>query len=60
VAGDEKYGDKDFNLAMRSLGGRRLFLHAKSLRFKHPLSNDWVDVEAPIPADLKRLLGNLS
>ena len=60
VAGDEKYGDKDFNLVMRSLGGRRLFLHAKSLRFKHPLSNDWVDIEAPIPVDLKKLLGNLS
>jgi len=60
VAGDEKYGNKDFNQAMRTLGGRRLFLHAQSLRFKHPLSNDWVDVEAPIPKDLKKLLGNLA
>ena len=59
MAGDEKYGNKDFNQAMRSLGGRRLFLHAKSLRFKHPLSNDWVDVESPIPTDLKKLLSNL-
>ena len=59
VAGDEKYGNKNFNQAIRSLGGRRLFLHAKSLRFKHPLSNDWVDVESPIPTDLKKLLSNL-
>ncbi|HAZ79277.1 MAG TPA: 23S rRNA pseudouridine(955/2504/2580) synthase RluC [Porticoccaceae bacterium] len=56
IAGDEKYGDKSFNQIMRNLGCKRLFLHAKSLRFKHPLSGDWVDVDAPVPQDLMDVL----
>src|SRR5512141_3182420 len=28
IAGDEKYGDREFNLRMREFGLRRLFLHA--------------------------------
>ena len=56
IAGDEKYGDKEFNDLMRGLGCRRLFLHAKSLRFKHPLSDQWVVVDAPLPDDLGKVL----
>jgi 23S rRNA pseudouridine955/2504/2580 synthase len=56
IAGDEKYGDKEFNDSMRGLGCRRLFLHAKSLRFKHPLSDQWVVVDAPLPDDLGKVL----
>lgn len=33
IAGDEKYGDKKFNQLMRTLGLKRLFLHAASLTF---------------------------
>jgi 23S rRNA pseudouridine955/2504/2580 synthase len=51
-----KYGDKEFNDSMRGLGCRRLFLHAKSLRFKHPLSDQWVVVDAPLPDDLGKVL----
>ena len=32
IAGDNKYGDDDFSRAIRELGGKRLFLHAHSLR----------------------------
>ena len=32
IAGDEKYGDRDLNLRLRSQGLRRLFLHAASVR----------------------------
>ena len=31
VAGDEKYGDREFNRRMRELGLRRLFLHASAI-----------------------------
>lgn len=34
VAGDEHYGDRAFNQKMKSLGLKRLFLHASSLKFK--------------------------
>jgi len=33
IAGDEKYGDKEFNRKMGLLGLKRLFLHAKEIRF---------------------------
>jgi len=33
IAGDEKYGDKAFNNEMKKLGLKRLFLHAKEMRF---------------------------
>jgi 23S rRNA pseudouridine955/2504/2580 synthase len=56
VAGDDKYGDKAFNDRLRELGLRRLFLHACRLRFKHPLSGDWVQVDAPVPNDLSAVL----
>lgn len=32
IAGDNKYGDDDFSQAIRELGGKRLFLHAYSLK----------------------------
>jgi len=60
IAGDEKYGDREFNQAMRQLGLRRLFLHAARLRFRHPLDDRIVDVSAPLPGDLAALLEQLA
>jgi 23S rRNA pseudouridine955/2504/2580 synthase len=59
VAGDPKYGDSHFNESLKQAGLKRLFLHASNLRFKHPLSGDWVDVEADLPQDLQFVLKNL-
>jgi len=59
IAGDPKYGDEEFNESLKPLGLKRLFLHARYLRFKHPLSDDWVEVEAPLPADLDKVLAKL-
>jgi 23S rRNA pseudouridine955/2504/2580 synthase len=59
IAGDPKYGDDHFNESLRDAGLKRLFLHASNLRFRHPLSGDWVEVEAPMPADLSSVLNKL-
>jgi 23S rRNA pseudouridine955/2504/2580 synthase len=59
VAGDPKYGDTHFNESLKDSGLKRMFLHASNLRFRHPLSGDWVDVEAPLPKDLQPILKNL-
>ncbi|HEB99139.1 MAG TPA: RluA family pseudouridine synthase, partial [Thiotrichales bacterium] len=59
LAGDEKYGDPDFNRAMRALGLRRLFLHAHSLAFAHPVTGEPVHVSAPLDDDLKTVLARL-
>lgn len=59
VAGDEKYGDREFNLQMRELGLRRMFLHAASLAFAWPDTKTAFRVSADLPADLAALLARL-
>lgn len=60
IAGDDRYGDADFNKAMRSVGLKRLFLHAKSISFTIPSMNERVSVEAPLDDDLQQVLQRLS
>lgn len=59
IAGDEKYGDRDFNRAMRESGLRRLFLHARSLRFRIPSQDKPVEVTAPVDKALENVLSSL-
>ena len=59
VAGDEKYGDAEFNQALRALGLRRMFLHASSLSFQWPGGAEF-SVNAPLPADLATVLDALA
>ncbi|MEJ2060080.1 MAG: RluA family pseudouridine synthase [Gammaproteobacteria bacterium] len=56
VAGDEKYGDFDFNRTLRREGLKRLFLHASELRFQLPVSGRKYHVQAALPGDLKDFL----
>ena len=56
VAGDERYGDKDFNEYLRSFGLTRMFLHAHSLSFYWPESGEPFNASAPLPAELKSVL----
>ena len=39
--------------------GERLWLHAESLAFRHPVTGEDLDFEAPIPEDLRREATNL-
>lgn len=59
IAGDDKYGARDFNRALHALGLRRLFLHAARLRFPHPATGLAHTVESPLPDDLRALLARL-
>ena len=56
VAGDEKYGDAEFNARMRELGLRRMFLHAHIMSFEWPQSGDPFSASAPLPPDLAAVL----
>lgn len=60
LAGDEKYGDPEFNRRMRELGLRRLFLHAHSLGFSDPESGREIHVSAPLPDELRAVLDRLA
>lgn len=54
IAGDEKYGDKEFNKKIRQQGLKRLFLHAASLCFR--LSSGEVNVCANLDPNLIQCL----
>ncbi|WP_077342845.1 23S rRNA pseudouridine(955/2504/2580) synthase RluC [Pseudocolwellia agarivorans] len=59
IACDEKYGNEAFDAEMKSIGLKRLFLHAASIEFTHPLSNERMKIEAPLDADLQKSLNKL-
>jgi 23S rRNA pseudouridine955/2504/2580 synthase len=58
VAGDEKYGNAEFNAAMRELGLKRMFLHAHRCGFTWPGGAE-VSYSAPLPPELKQVLDAL-
>jgi len=60
IACDPKYGHEDFDEEMKGLGLNRLFLHAASIEFTHPLSNERIKVEAPLEPSLEKLLKKLT
>lgn len=55
VVGDERYGRKARDVLIK-----RQALHAKRLRFKHPVLRTWLEFEAPLPEDMVRLIEYLS
>ena len=59
VAQDDKYGDAAFDQFMKKKGLNRLFLHATTLTFINPLTNEIQKVSAPLPADLEAFLKKL-
>ncbi|MDK2125508.1 RluA family pseudouridine synthase [Parachitinimonas caeni] len=60
IMGDEKYGDFGLNRQLARQGLKRMFLHAWRLRFKHPLSDQPLVLEAPLPPELQRYLERLT
>lgn len=58
VAGDEKYGDAEFNARMRALGLTRMFLHAHSMSFEWPQGGTF-SASAPLPPELGAVLDRL-
>src|SRR5450755_4096678 len=57
VAGDKKYGDFAFNREVKARWGlKRLFLHAGSIQFPHPEDGRTIQLEAPLPPELRDAL----
>ena len=59
IAGDDKYGDFALNKALMKRGLKRMFLHAHSIAFNHPLSGEPLHLTAPLAAELEQLLNSL-
>lgn len=59
VAGDDKYGDREFNKQMKTFGLKRLFLHAWRLGIHHPITQEPLSLEAPLPEKLAQVIKQL-
>lgn len=56
LLGDDKYGDRERNAALKGHGLKRTFLHAQSVAFEWPGSGVPFHVSAPLPAELAAVL----
>jgi 23S rRNA pseudouridine955/2504/2580 synthase len=53
LAGDDRYGDAEFNKLARQLGLKRMFLHARSIDFTLPSLGQRITVIAPLDPELE-------
>ncbi len=59
IAGDDKYGDFARNKALAKQGLKRMFLHAYSIEFNHPLTVEPMRLVAPLPIELEDFIAKL-
>lgn len=60
IAGDEKYGDREFNHAMKNKTLSRLFLHASSIYCHLPeIPEEYIGLCTPLPEELHLCLQRL-
>ncbi len=60
IVGDEKYATDEQMKESKKQGAKRMFLHAESLRFIHPQTNEKITIEAPLDAAFKNYVASLS
>ena len=58
IVGDDRYGSDEINKLFKNKGYKRMFLHAETLKFKHPVTNEKMTISAPLPLQLINLLNN--
>ena len=59
IAGDRKFGTREFNGQMRKLGLKRLFLHAGTIKMEHPANGRQIKLDSPLPRGLGQVLDQL-
>ncbi len=59
IAWDDRYGDRRFDAYTSKVGLDRLFLHAANIRFVHPKTEQWMEVNAPMEDKLQQALTGL-
>ena len=58
IVGDERYGVDEVNKLFKNKGYKRMFLHAETLTFLHPVTEAPMRITAPLPNHLIQLLNN--
>ncbi|MDF2155965.1 23S rRNA pseudouridine(955/2504/2580) synthase RluC [Vibrio sp. CAU 1672] len=59
IAWDDRYGDRRFDAYIGKLGLDRLFLHAANIKFIHPSTEKWMEINAPMEPKLEKVLAAL-
>lgn len=59
VAGDPLYGEESANRALAERGLTRIFLHSAQVALRHPVSEETLEVECPLPDELRQVLAAL-
>jgi 23S rRNA pseudouridine955/2504/2580 synthase len=60
IAGDDKYGDFEWNRDLSRKGLKRMFLHAARMSFEHPATGTPVEIVSALPGTLEGLLAELA
>jgi 23S rRNA pseudouridine955/2504/2580 synthase len=60
VAGDDKYGDRERNAALKAFGLERMFLHAAAIEVLRPGTREPLHVSAPLDAELHAVIDRLA
>ncbi|NVJ89543.1 MAG: pseudouridine synthase [Flavobacteriaceae bacterium] len=61
LIGDPKYGDNNHNnMFIEKFGWETLFLHAGILVFKHPITNEVIELKAAFPKNWKELFSKFN
>jgi len=59
IAGDDKYGDFAWNRILHKQGLKRIFLHAHSLAFAHPVTGERIALSSPLAGDLSAFIARM-
>ena len=59
IAGDDKYGDFEWNKVLQKQGLKRMFLHAWRLQFNHPATAQRVALQADLPPELQEYVDHV-
>ena len=59
IAGDDKYGDCEWNEVLQKQGLKRMFLHAWRLQFSHPATGKRVELKSNLPSELQLYLNHV-
>ncbi len=60
IVGDDKYGDFAVNKTLVKHGLKRMFLHSSTTKIRHPLTDDKLELTAPMPSELNNFLLKLA
>ncbi len=60
IVGDDKYGDFARNKTLQKHGLKRMFLHSSATKIRHPLTQDKLELLAPLPVELANFLLKLA